>query len=146
MVKFQARRAWSACRVRKRRPVEYVVPPEQCAEYLRDKEPIYAVVREWCGESSTGRGTNFVPPDIKAHMRRNEAGGSDLMRLHFRAFDVESGLIEMKALREDGSCTGASASCEADRSTAVIASHRRGVEVHREVPALSLEDMSTSRR
>jgi hypothetical protein len=34
---------------------DYVIPRENCAEYLRKKEPIYAVVREWCGGVSSDR-------------------------------------------------------------------------------------------
>lgn len=25
------------------------IPPEKCAEWLREKEPVFAQVREWCG-------------------------------------------------------------------------------------------------
>ena len=25
------------------------VPPERCAEYLLEREPVFALVREWCG-------------------------------------------------------------------------------------------------
>ncbi len=28
------------------------IPPEKCAEWLREKEPVFAQVREWCGASA----------------------------------------------------------------------------------------------
>lgn len=31
---------------------EWFVPPKRCAEYLREREPVFAVVREWCGEEA----------------------------------------------------------------------------------------------
>jgi hypothetical protein len=31
------------------------VPPERCAEYLREREPVFAQVREWCGQPAVER-------------------------------------------------------------------------------------------
>ena len=31
------------------------VPAERCAEYLREREPVFAQVREWCGQPAVER-------------------------------------------------------------------------------------------
>lgn len=35
--------------------VAYRIPAEKCAEYLRTREPIFDLVREWCGQSTAER-------------------------------------------------------------------------------------------
>jgi hypothetical protein len=34
---------------------EYEIPPERCVEYLLERKPIFALVRQWCGQAAGAR-------------------------------------------------------------------------------------------
>lgn len=44
------------------------VPAERCAEYLREREPVFAQVREWCGQPAVERFDEVVA--LRAEVRR----------------------------------------------------------------------------
>lgn len=46
----------------------FEIPPEKCAERLRDEEPVFALVREWCGQPANERFDEVVA--LRAEVKR----------------------------------------------------------------------------
>jgi hypothetical protein len=76
------------------------IPPEKCAEWLREKEPVFAQVREWCGASAV-EAFDEMTALRKENARLRTVIGDEVRRLEGQGEPQEARRLQRRLDREE---------------------------------------------